>query len=89
MQATPREFGLVLWRGGQGRPGEMGGWGYQCKWCQAGDQISAAPRKKTADAMLFNHVAALHSLRQVQVGSFSGTVRDYVEMLTETTQERP
>jgi hypothetical protein len=60
VQTTPTELGKVLWRGGPGRVGSKGGWGYRCNFCNIGDRRGADPRRSVSDTALFAHLAEKH-----------------------------
>lgn len=60
----PKEFGITRWRGGPGKPGMMGGWGYECNFCNLGDLRSADPKKSVSNRELTTHVIAIHGQRR-------------------------
>jgi hypothetical protein len=62
VQLTPAALGDVLWRGGAGKPGSKGGWGFHCKFprCFDGARRTAMPNERTADAELHIHWTQAH-----------------------------
>jgi hypothetical protein len=60
MARLPKGFGHVLWRGGTGQLGKMGGWGFRCDYCKLGDKNSAMKSKRTAEDELIGHVLRMH-----------------------------
>jgi hypothetical protein len=57
----PKDFGRVYWSGGAGRPGQMGGWRYECPYCNLGDRRSADPSQRLCAINLYTHVLEIHS----------------------------
>jgi hypothetical protein len=66
----PRELGEVVWRGGEGKPGMMGGRGFKCSYCSIGDKHTAFPSIKAAEIALATHLSKIHNQEPLVVAFF-------------------
>ena len=71
-------IGDVIWRGGAGKPGEKGGWGYKCKWCNTGDRRVADMRRHLSVIALGEHVMLHHAGNTLLVEGKKMTAREYL-----------